>query len=88
MFDDLPDGCVAHVIGLLHSVKDVLNFAASCTRNLEIAKALRTKWLQLLHKDFDTRLHVDVRANTMTPHRPSQDPFSSAHGAAAGISAL
>lgn len=68
MFDDLPDGCVAHVIALLYSVKDALNFAVTCTRHAEITKALRTKWLQLLHKDFDTRLQVQVSANTMTPH--------------------
>ena len=69
MFGDLPDGCVAHVVGLLHSVRDVLNFTATCKRHAEIARALRAKWLQLLHTDFDTQLQVDVSINTMTPHQ-------------------
>ena len=65
MFEDLPDGCVAHVIGLLPSVKDVLNFMATCKRHAEIARALRTKWLQLLHTDFDAQLQVDVNVYAM-----------------------
>lgn len=72
MFGDLPDGCVAHVIGLLPSVKDVLNFMATCKRHAEIARALRTKWLQLLHTDFGTKLQVDVSVRTVRHRiRPS-----------------
>ena len=72
MFGDIPDGCVAHVIGLLPSVTDVLNFTATCKRHAEIARALRTKWLQLLHTDYDIRLQVDVSVHTMTHRiRPS-----------------
>ena len=78
MFGDLPDGCVAHVIGLLHSVQDVLNFMATCKRHAEIARALRMKWLQLLHTNFDIQLQVDVSVNTMTHRiRPSRRAISS-----------
>lgn len=69
MFGDLPDGCVAHVVGLLSSLQDVLNFTATCKRHADIARALRTKWLQLAHKDFDTQLQVDVSINTITPYQ-------------------
>lgn len=58
MFSDLPDGCVANVVELLHSVRDVLNFQATCTRHANIVKAQQTKWLQMLRTDFDIRLQV------------------------------
>ena len=67
MFGDLPDGCVAHVVKLLHSLKDVLNFQATCTRHAEIVKAQQTKWLHLLQTDYDIRLQVQEHSSTTEP---------------------
>lgn len=58
MFSDLPNGCVALVVELLYSVKDVLNFQATCTRHAQIVRGQQKKRLQLLHTDYDTRLQV------------------------------
>ncbi|KAL3140391.1 hypothetical protein ABBQ38_004651 [Trebouxia sp. C0009 RCD-2024] len=69
MFSDLPDGCVAYVVGLLHCVQDVLNFKATCTRHAEIVKAQQTKWLDLLHTDYDTRLQASAQIDGQQLYR-------------------
>lgn len=58
MFDDLPDGCVAHVIEKLCSVQDVVNFQTTCSRHAAIGRTHQAAWLLLLRKDFDLRLQV------------------------------
>ena len=58
MFDDVPDGCVAHIVGQLHSIQDVFNFQRTCSRFAAVSKAHQAAWLSLLRRDFDIRLEV------------------------------
>ncbi len=58
MFDDVPDGCVAHIVEQLHSIQDVFNFQRTCSRFAAVGKAHQAAWLSLLRRDFDIRLEV------------------------------
>ena len=58
MFNDLPEGCVAHIVQQLHSVQDVLNLQRTCVKLWAISKADQTVWLGLLEQDFDIRVQV------------------------------
>ena len=58
MFDDIPDGCVAHILERLLSVHDVFNFQRTCSRFAKIGRTHQATWLSWLRKDFDIRLEV------------------------------
>lgn len=58
MFDDIPDGCVAHILEHLLSVHDVFNFQRTCSRFARIGRTHQATWLSWLRKDFDIRLEV------------------------------
>jgi hypothetical protein len=61
MFDDVPDGCVAHIVEQLHSIQDVFNFQRTCSRFAAVGRAHQAAWLSLLRRDFDLRLEVRLQ---------------------------
>ena len=44
MFDDIPDGCVAHILERLLSVHDVFNFQRTCSRFAAIGRTHQATW--------------------------------------------
>ncbi|DBA95826.1 hypothetical protein WJX77_006809 [Trebouxia sp. C0004] len=58
MFDDVPDGCVAHIVEQLHSVQDIFNFQRTCSRFAAVGRAHQAAWLSLLRREFDIRLEA------------------------------
>ena len=58
MFDELPDGCIAHVVRQLRSVQDIHRFGLTCKRHALVALSDQSAWLGMLREEFDIRLQV------------------------------